>query len=102
LKQLEEQKQEEIGYFRELTKAQPGQGPAWLRRLLRKFQLWRVDRALARVEGIEEEIKTHREETIVPLEREIQALEEEGRMRTALLGMPVPQVLSANLRDEKV
>ncbi|HET6821166.1 MAG TPA: ATP-dependent helicase, partial [Anaerolineales bacterium] len=101
LKQLEEQKQEEIVYFRELTKTQHGQGPAWLRRLLRKFQLWRVDRALARVEGIEEQIKTHREETIVPLEREIQALEEEGRMRTALLGMPVPQVLSANLRDEK-
>jgi ATP-dependent exoDNAse (exonuclease V) beta subunit len=101
LKQLEEQKQDEVEYFRELTKSQPSQGPAWLRRLLNKVQLWRIDRALARVEGIEQQIKTHKEETVAPLEREIQALEEEGKMRTALLGKPVSQALSANLRDEK-
>ena len=98
LQQLEEQKQDEVGYFRELTKSQSGQKPAWLRRLLNKFQLWRIDRALARVEAIEAQIKTHKDETIAPLEREIQALEEEAKMRTALLGKPAPQVLSANLR----
>ena len=101
LKQLEEQKQDEVGYFRELTKSQSGQRSAWLRRLLNKIQLWRIDRALARVEGIEAQIKTHREETIDPLEREIQALEEEAKMRMALLGKQVPQAPSANLRAEE-
>jgi ATP-dependent exoDNAse (exonuclease V) beta subunit len=101
LKQLEEQKQDEIDYFSELTKSQSGQGPAWLRRLLYKFQLWRLDRALARVEGIEGQIKTHKEETIAPLEREIHALEEEGKMRIALLGKPIPPALSVSLRGEK-
>jgi DNA helicase II / ATP-dependent DNA helicase PcrA len=95
LKQLEEQKQEEIGFFRELTQIQLGQLPAWLLRLLNKFQLWRIDRALARVEGIEGQIKTHKEETIAPLERELQALEEEGKMRAALLGKPILQALPA-------
>ncbi|HJR80965.1 MAG TPA: UvrD-helicase domain-containing protein [Anaerolineales bacterium] len=108
LKQLEEQKQYEIGYFRELTKSQFGQGPAWLRWLLNKIQLWRLDRAFARVEDIEGQIKTHKEETIAPLEREIHAIEEEEKMRAALLGKPIPQALTANptgtlrsLRDEK-
>jgi DNA helicase-2/ATP-dependent DNA helicase PcrA len=86
LQQLEEQRQYEMEFFRELTKAQSNQGPAWLRRLLRKFHLWRLDRAMARIEEIEGQIKTHKEETIAPLERDIQALEEEGRMRTALVG----------------
>ncbi len=51
LKQLEEQKQYELDTFRELTKSQSSQGPAWLRWLLNKIQLWRIDRALARVQG---------------------------------------------------
>jgi hypothetical protein len=86
LKQLEVKKQDEIGFFRELTKIELGQLPAWLRWLLDKFQLWRIDRALAGIEGIDAQIKTHKEGTIVPLEREIQAIEEEGTMRAALLG----------------
>jgi ATP-dependent DNA helicase UvrD/PcrA len=101
LKQLEEQKEYELGYFHELTKAQAGQGPAWLRWLLNKIQLWRIDRALARVKGVEGQIKTHKEETIAPLEREIQAIDEEGKMRTALLGKTIPQALSAHLLGEK-
>jgi ATP-dependent exoDNAse (exonuclease V) beta subunit len=101
LKQLEEQKEYELGTFRELTKAQSGQGPAWLRWLLNKIQLWRIDRALARIEGIEGQIKTHKEETIAPLERKIQAIDEEGKMRTALLGKTIPQALSAHLLGEK-
>jgi ATP-dependent exoDNAse (exonuclease V) beta subunit len=101
LKQLEEQKEYELGTFRALTKAQAGQGPAWLRWLLNKIQLWRIDRALARVEGIERQIKSHKEETIAPLEREIQAIEEDRKMRAALLGKPIPQSLSAHLLGEK-
>jgi hypothetical protein len=67
-----------------LTKIQLGKYPAWLRWLLNKFHLWRVDRALRRIEGTEAEIKAHKEGTIAPLEREIQAIEEEGKMRAAL------------------
>lgn len=87
LQQLEDEKQGELDFFRELTKAQSAQGPAWLRPLLHTFQLWRLDRALARIEGFESQIKMHKEETIAPLEREIQALEEEGKMRMSLLGL---------------
>ena len=88
LKQLEAKKQDEIMFFRELTKIPPGQRRAWqpLRWLLNRIQLWRIDRALARIEGIDGQIKTHKEETILPLEREIHAIEEEGKMRAALLG----------------
>jgi ATP-dependent exoDNAse (exonuclease V) beta subunit len=84
LQQLETKKQNEIGYFRELTKTQSGQQPAWLQWLLNKIQLWRIDRALARIESIEQQIKTHKEGTIAPLERELHAMEEEGKMRAAL------------------
>ena len=101
LKQLEEQKEYELGTFRELTTSQSNQGPAWLRWLLNKIQLWRIDRALARVEGIEGQIKTHKEETIASLEREIQAIEEEGRMRMALLGKPIPPARPAHLVGEQ-
>jgi ATP-dependent exoDNAse (exonuclease V) beta subunit len=95
LQQLEANKQNKIGSFRELTKTQSGQRHAWLQWVLNKIQLWRIDRALARIESIEGQIKTHKEETIAPLERELQALEEEGKMRTALYGKPVPQALPA-------
>ena len=84
LRQLEEKKRNQIAYFHKLTKEQSGQRPAWLHWLLNKVQLWRIDRALARVEGTEGEIKAHREETIAPLEREIGAIEEEEKMRAAL------------------
>jgi ATP-dependent exoDNAse (exonuclease V) beta subunit len=84
LKQLEAKKQNEIRYFRELTRTQSGQQPAWLEWLLNKIQLWRMDRALARIENTEGQIKTHKEGTIAALEREMQALEEEGKMRAAL------------------
>jgi DNA helicase-2/ATP-dependent DNA helicase PcrA len=84
LKQLEAKKQNEIRFFRELTRTQSGQQPAWLEWLLNKIQLWRMDRALARIENTEGQIKTHKEGTIAALEREMQALEEEGKMRAAL------------------
>jgi hypothetical protein len=98
LRQLEANKQDQILFFRELTKTQRRQqsaGPL-LRWLLNKIQLWRMDRALARIEGIESQIKTHKEETIAPLERELHALDEEGKMRAALLGKPIAQGPSAD------
>jgi len=86
LQQLEARKQHQIGFFRELTKTQSSQQPAWLQRLFDKIQLWRMDRALARVEDTDRQIKTHKEAAIAPLERELQAMEAEGKMRVALLG----------------
>ena len=50
----------------------------------------RIDRALARIEGTEAQIKTHREATIAPLERELHAMEEEGKVRAALAGSQPP------------
>ena len=88
LKQLEEKKQEEIRSFRELTTIEFGRLPAWLRWLLNKIQLWRIDRALKRIEEVEGQIKAHKEGMLIPLEREIQAIEEEGTMRARLLGRP--------------
>src|SRR5215207_11508232 len=85
LKQLEADRQRKIAFFRELTKTQPGKRPAWLQWVLNKIQLWRIDRALRRIDNVEGQIKTHKEATIAALEREIQALEEEGQMR-AMLG----------------
>jgi DNA helicase-2/ATP-dependent DNA helicase PcrA len=85
LRQLEAKKEEEIGFFRELTRIEFGQLPNWLRWLLNKIQLWRIDRALARIETIEQQIKTHKEGEIVPLEWEIHGLQEEQAMRAALL-----------------
>jgi DNA helicase-2/ATP-dependent DNA helicase PcrA len=96
LKQLEANRQNKIGFFRELTKSGPVGRPAWLQWVLNKIQLWRIDRALARIESIQGQIKTHKEGTIASLERELQALEEEGKMRAALLEKPIPQALSAN------
>jgi DNA helicase-2/ATP-dependent DNA helicase PcrA len=90
LKQLDEKKQNEIGAFRELTKIEFSGLPAWLRWLLHKIQLWRIDRALERIEGIDGQIKAHKEGTIAPLEREIHAIQEEGTMRAALLGQISP------------
>ena len=84
LKQLEAKKQKQILFFRELTKTQSAQQPAWLQWLLNKIQLWRIDRALARIEATDGQIKTHKQEAIAPLEREIHAIEEEGKMRAAL------------------
>lgn len=96
LKQLETNRQKKIAFFRELTKTQPGQRPAWLQWILDKIQLWRIDRALARIETVEGKIKAHKEGTIAPLEREIQALQEERKMRTALLAQPIPLAPSGN------
>ena len=79
-----------------MTKAQFRQRAAWLQWILQKIQLWRIDRALARIEGIQGEIKTHKEETIAPLEGEYHALDEEGKMRAVLLGKPIAQAPSAN------
>src|SRR5215207_8410207 len=95
LKQLEANRQMKIAFFRELTKTQSRKRPAWLQWVLNKIQLWRIDRALARIESIEGQIKTHKEGTIAPLERELHALEEEGKMRAALLAKPVPQTPAA-------
>jgi hypothetical protein len=81
---LEARKQNQIAFFRALTKTPSRQQPAWLQWLLGRIQLWRIDRALARIEETDREIKTHRQETIAPLEREIHALEEEQKMRAAL------------------
>jgi ATP-dependent exoDNAse (exonuclease V) beta subunit len=84
LKQLETKKQDQILFFRELTRTQARKEPAWLQWLSNKIQLWRIDRALKRIEGTDGQIKSHREATIAALEREIQALDEEGMMRAAL------------------
>jgi superfamily I DNA/RNA helicase len=86
LQQLEARKQDQIGFFRELTKRQSGQEPTWLRWLLNKIQLWRIDRALARIEDTDRQIKTHKEATIAPLEGQLHAMAEEGKMRARLLG----------------
>ena len=66
LKQLEANRQNKIRFFRELTKTQSRQRAAWLQWILQKIQLWRIDRALARIERIQGQIKTHKEETIAP------------------------------------
>ncbi|MDQ2693358.1 MAG: ATP-binding domain-containing protein, partial [Chloroflexota bacterium] len=84
LKHLEAKKQKQIAFFRELTKTNGVKRAAWLQWLLNKIQLWRIDRALKRIEGTDAQIKTHKEETIAALEREIQAMDEEGKMRQAL------------------
>jgi ATP-dependent exoDNAse (exonuclease V) beta subunit len=84
LGQLEAGKQEQIRSYRELTKARSGQQTGWLRRLLDRLQLWRIDRALKRIESTDREIKAHKEGSIAPLERELQAMEEEEKMRRAL------------------
>jgi len=96
LKQLESNRQNKIRFFRELTETQSRQRAAWLQWILHKIQLWRIDRALARIELIQGQIKTHKEETIAPLEREYHALDEEGKMRAALLGKPIAQAPSAD------
>lgn len=84
LKQLEAQKQKQIASFRQLTKTEKKKRPAWLRRLLDKVQLWRVDRALARIEATQAQIKAHKEATIASLEGDLGAMEEEVKMRAAL------------------
>jgi superfamily I DNA/RNA helicase/very-short-patch-repair endonuclease len=86
LEQLEARKQKQIAGFRELKKTNTGKHSTWLQGLLNQVQLWRIDRALARIEGTEGQIKAHREATIAVLERELRAMEEEARMRVALLG----------------
>ena len=66
--------------------------------------------AQQKIEDLREELRHHNYDyyvldnpTITDYEfdiklKELQALEEEGKMRTALLGKPVPQALSADLR----
>jgi DNA helicase II / ATP-dependent DNA helicase PcrA len=90
LKQIENRKKNQIAAFRELSKTPPAKRAAWLQSLLNKIQLWRVDRALARIEDTDRQIKAHKEGTIAPLERELQAMQEEERMRQALLPSPAP------------
>jgi DNA helicase-2/ATP-dependent DNA helicase PcrA len=90
---LEAKKQKQITFFRELTKAQSAQRAAWLQWLLNKVQLWRIDRALARIEATDAQIKAHKEGTIAALEREIRAIAEDEIMRAALgMGQP-PQTI---------
>ena len=96
LKQLEAKKQKRIAGFRELTKMQSGARPAWLQWLLDKIQLWRIDRARAGIESIDGQIKTQRQETIAGLEGELQAMEEDVKMRAALLGKTLRQELPGN------
>jgi DNA helicase-2/ATP-dependent DNA helicase PcrA len=60
--------------------------PGWLQSLIYWFQIWRIDRVLKRVDDIEAEIRAHREQTIIHLEKEIDALQEEEKMRSALFG----------------
>jgi hypothetical protein len=85
LQQLEEKKKSQIASFRELSKRQSDQQPDWLKGLLNRVQLWRMDRALARIKETDRQIKAHKDAAITPLERELQAMEEEGQMRAALL-----------------
>jgi superfamily I DNA/RNA helicase len=86
LQQLEEKKKNQIGSFRELTKTQSAKRAAWLQWLFNKIQLWRIDRALAQIKDTDQQIKTHKEAAIAPLERDLQAMEAEERMRAALPG----------------
>ena len=76
---------------------QPGARPAWLQWLLDKIQLWRIDRARAGIESIDGQIKTQRQETIAGLEGELQAMEEDVKMRAALVGKTLRQELPGNL-----
>jgi ATP-dependent exoDNAse (exonuclease V) beta subunit len=101
LQHLEARKQEQIGVFRELTKRQSGQESGWLRWLLNKIQLWRIDRALARINDTDREIKTHKETTIAPLEGGLQAMAEEGKMRATLLGKAekTPHTIGKTMRE---
>lgn len=89
LRQLEEKKRSQIALFRGLTKPPEGsrKSSGWSQWLLHKFQLWRIDRALKRIESSEAQIRAHREQTIIPLEGEINAMQEEEKMRSALLGV---------------
>jgi DNA helicase-2/ATP-dependent DNA helicase PcrA len=86
LKQLEAKRQKQIAFFRELTRAQNTKHAAWIQWLLDKIQLWRIDRALKRIDGTEAQIKAQKENTIAALESELQAMEEEAKMREALAG----------------
>jgi superfamily I DNA/RNA helicase len=86
LQQLEEKKKKQIGAFRELSSNKSGKRSAWLKWLLDKIQLWRMDRALGRIKETDGQIKTQKDTVITPLESELQAMEEEGRMRAALVG----------------
>ena len=95
LKHMEAKKQKQIIFFRELTKTPTAKRAAWLQWLLNKIQLWRIDRALKRIEGSDAQIKAHKEETIAALEREIQAMEEEEKMRQALVGTVSASVSAA-------
>ena len=99
LKHLEMDRQKKIAAFRELTKtsSSPVGRRAWLQWILNKIQLWRIDRALAKIESVEGQIKTHKQGTIAPLEGEIQALEEERTMRAALLRTAPRQAPSGSL-----
>ncbi len=54
--------------------------------LLNKIQLWRLDRALAKIEDTERQIRAQKETNIATLERELQAMEEEKRMRAKVVG----------------
>jgi predicted ester cyclase len=83
-KHLEATKQRKIASFRELTKTRKSRQSAWIQWLLDQIQRWRIDRALARIEDLDRQIKTHREATIAPLELDLQAMEEERQMRAAL------------------
>jgi superfamily I DNA/RNA helicase len=86
LKQLEARKQEQIASFRELKRTKNEKRSGWLQGLLNRIQLWRIDRALARIEASEAQIKTHKETNVTLLEHELQAMQEEARMRAVLLG----------------
>ncbi|HSL45647.1 MAG TPA: 3'-5' exonuclease, partial [Anaerolineales bacterium] len=99
LKQLEAKKQARIARFRELTKMQSAPRPAWQQWLLDKIQLWRIDRAMKGIEALEQQIKTHREETIARLEEELQAMEEENKMRSALLANKTRQSPPESSKD---
>ena len=82
---LETSKQGKIASFRKLTKNRTDPKPAWLQWLLDRIQLWRVDRARTKIEEIDRQIRMHKEATIVPLAAELQAMEEEEKMRAALV-----------------
>ncbi len=89
LKQLEAKRQRQIASFRELTKPQSGKQAGWLQWLLNKIQLWRIDRALKKIDNTEAQIKAHREGTIAALQSELHAMEEDGKMRDAVDGKKI-------------
>ncbi|HET9587774.1 MAG TPA: UvrD-helicase domain-containing protein [Anaerolineales bacterium] len=92
LKQLEAAKSNALVRFHALAKLRFSQWPVWTHKWIWKIQNWRLDRAQAKVEGIDLQIKKQAEMITNSLLREIADIEEAIRMRAALgIGVGTPK-----------